>query len=151
MKNNRTAFTMIELIFVIVILGILAAVAIPKLVATRNDAEVSKTSHMLMAGVSEIAAYAASKGEIDSNLSLMSNNIKNLADEGSAVLSANKAVVKMGNVNDCVTVLISSGTNEDNLSVTFGNASGDVRCKSLQKTINSTKYPMRLRGKYAKY
>jgi len=35
MKN---AFTMIELIFVIVIIGILASVAIPKLTATRDDA-----------------------------------------------------------------------------------------------------------------
>lgn len=32
------AFTMIELIFVIVVLGILAGVAIPKLTATRDDA-----------------------------------------------------------------------------------------------------------------
>jgi len=40
MKKN--AFTMIELIFVIVILGILAAVAIPKLTATRDDALVSR-------------------------------------------------------------------------------------------------------------
>ena len=37
----RNAFTMIELIFVIVILGVLAAIAVPKLVATRDDAEVS--------------------------------------------------------------------------------------------------------------
>ena len=35
----RKAFTMIELIFVIVILGILSAVAIPKLAATRDDAD----------------------------------------------------------------------------------------------------------------
>jgi len=38
----KPAFTMIELIFVIVILGILSAVAIPKLSATRDDAAVTK-------------------------------------------------------------------------------------------------------------
>lgn len=35
---KRSAFTMIELIFVIVILGILASVAIPKLAGVQNDA-----------------------------------------------------------------------------------------------------------------
>ena len=38
----HSAFTMIELVFVIVILGILASVAIPKLSATRTDAQISK-------------------------------------------------------------------------------------------------------------
>ena len=41
MKTSTNAFTMIELIFVIVILGILASVAIPKLAATRDDAKKS--------------------------------------------------------------------------------------------------------------
>jgi len=41
-KLNHSAFTMIELVFVIVILGILAGVAIPKLAATRSDAEITK-------------------------------------------------------------------------------------------------------------
>lgn len=39
---NRVAFTMIELVFVIAVLGILAAIAVPKLAATRDDAEIAK-------------------------------------------------------------------------------------------------------------
>ena len=42
MRTSKNAFTMIELVFVIVILGILASVAIPKLSATRTDAQISK-------------------------------------------------------------------------------------------------------------
>lgn len=42
MENNRYAFTMIELIFVIIVVGILSAVALPKLSATRDDAIISK-------------------------------------------------------------------------------------------------------------
>ena len=42
MQKSKKAFTMIELIFVIVILGILAAVALPRFAATRGDAEISK-------------------------------------------------------------------------------------------------------------
>ena len=36
--NYHNAFTMIELIFVIVIIGILSAIALPKLATTRDDA-----------------------------------------------------------------------------------------------------------------
>ncbi len=46
---KRNAFTMIELVFVIVVLGILAAIAIPRLAATRDDAQIAK-------GRSDVAA-----------------------------------------------------------------------------------------------
>jgi len=42
MKSSNRAFTMIELVFVIVVLGILAAVALPRFAASRTDAEISK-------------------------------------------------------------------------------------------------------------
>lgn len=42
MKHSKNAFTMIELIFVIVVLGILSAIAIPKFAATRVDAQITK-------------------------------------------------------------------------------------------------------------
>ncbi len=59
---KRSGFTMIELIFVIVILGILAAVAIPKLAATRDDAKISRISSDAATFVSDLGSYYTSKG-----------------------------------------------------------------------------------------
>jgi general secretion pathway protein G len=42
MRLKKQAFTMIELVFAIVVIGILSAIAIPKFAATRTDAQISK-------------------------------------------------------------------------------------------------------------
>ena len=49
MKYSRKAFTMIELVFVIVVLGILSSIAISKMAVTRDDAIIAK-------GRSQVAA-----------------------------------------------------------------------------------------------
>ena len=62
----KSAFTMIELIFVIVILGILAAVAIPKFAATRDDATTAALATQVKEAMEEfIGYYTAQGGEIN--------------------------------------------------------------------------------------
>ena len=65
MNNMRRGFTMIELIFVIVIIGILAAVAIPKLAATRDDAESSTCVHEIGQLIQEMSASYTKLGNTD--------------------------------------------------------------------------------------
>jgi len=60
----KKGFTMIELIFVIVIIGILAAVAIPKLSATRDDAKVSTELANLATCVSDVGGKYTADGNI---------------------------------------------------------------------------------------
>ena len=58
----KKGFTMIELIFVIVILGILASVAIPRLAGTREDAEISTAIGNLRTILSEASGYHVAHG-----------------------------------------------------------------------------------------
>ncbi|MGX2982591.1 type II secretion system protein [Helicobacter sp. 23-1045] len=53
---KRSGFSMIELVFVIVILGVLAAVAVPRFVATRTDAQVATARSDLASAQKAIVA-----------------------------------------------------------------------------------------------
>lgn len=103
-RTNKKAFTMIELVFVIVVLGILAAVAVPKFAATRTDAQISK-------GRAEISAIrSAIVTERQSRLIRGSSSFITRLDSG---VGANTEDVKIFDSNETISAtsptLLSTG------------------------------------------
>lgn len=68
----RKAFTILELVFVIVILGILAAIALPKMSSSKDEAEVSKSLHNLKTLINDISIYTLKNDHL-SSIKTMSN------------------------------------------------------------------------------
>ncbi len=78
MRQKRNAFTMIELIFVIVVLGILSSIAISKLSVTRDDAIVTK-GRSQVASIRNAIALAKSIQMMEGNSTLYPSSL----DDGS--------------------------------------------------------------------
>ena len=147
----KTAFSMVELIFVIVILGILAAVAIPKLSATRDDAKVTSMADSIKTAAGEIVAVVVAQGNADANLTDMSHALEKLIKRNDAVLVAvNTIEFKIGTVSNCITMQKVAIGQDVNLTVTYG-VSSDPRCDQLQTLVNMSQYTIPLRGERIEY
>lgn len=143
----KKAFTMIELIFVIVILGVLAAVAVPKLAATRNDAVAAGISMSIGVAVSEIVEYAVSKGTTTTDITVMSNSAATLVNTNKANKenAGRKIVVLAPDDTDCVSVEVISDATNDDLNVSFY-TTNNLTCQAIQRKVDRVKYSVPIRG-----
>ena len=137
----KKGFTMIELIFVIVILGVLASVAIPRLAATRDDAEVAKAATNLTTAVSDITAYYTAKGHFKSGSNGTTGNNVGFDKITNALDKSGKLMVK--GKTECVSVALPNTTagqtntsNKVEITLTFKDS--DAVCKTL-KTLPGIK------------
>ncbi|WP_172230436.1 type II secretion system protein [Campylobacter canadensis] len=119
----KKGFTMIELIFVIVILGILAAVAIPKINATRDDAEKVKSAQNIVTLIGDLGSYYTAQGEFNADITKMTN----VAFSSTA---KDTAKLKIGKDDNCLTIKVDSASGK----VTFtGKASASKACTETLK------------------
>jgi general secretion pathway protein G len=131
---KRSGFTMIELIFVIVILGILAAVAIPRLAATRDDAEIAKGASEASTLLSDMGAHYTANGEW--NTTTM-DKITN-ATTSLGATAYNYGDVFTMTVND-VACLDVNGTSDGNLSIAATAGTADTICTGVQQAAVTNK------------
>ena len=100
---KSAGFTMIELIFVIVILGILAAVAVPKLAATRDDAKATTALAAWKGALNDIQAQSAATGTVPVFTNIVDGS-SSLVVTGTSIAARNAA-----NDDDCVVATNVSG------------------------------------------
>ena len=120
--NMRSGFTMIELIFVIVIIGILASVAIPKLAATRDDAKISKMANAIQTAKSELSARIIATNNVPNDAPDIEQAIKNYSNTIAEAIISGDANITSADINSSVVTFIDKDSGNDCKTLTiYGN------------------------------
>lgn len=119
----RNAFTMIELVFVIVVLGILASIAVPRLVATKDDASAVTSATLLKDTIVQLTAYYTINGKLPAGELKSQSNLEQLTPTYKKSLDKNEAWIK------CLNITLTS----DSIEINDANIQDEPLCATLVK------------------
>ena len=110
--NNKKAFSLIELIFAIVVISIIASVALPKLMDTRTDAVVSTLKQDITTVVTSVQSYYLVKGKIDkiSDAVNLNGSTWDIEDTKIQYLEDGKACVIIKKSNSTLELIVDRST-----------------------------------------
>ena len=125
----KKAFTMVELIFVIVVLGILAMVALPRLAGSKKDAEITRAKAEIAAIRSAIQTYRGA------NLLSQKPGSGYPDDLKTTTIEEITNGTKLGSnwtVNDDNTLTLTIG---ETTTFTYDNTKGSLTCSGDSSTL----------------
>lgn len=127
----RRGFSLLELIFAIVVIGIIATIAIPKLTNLTSKANVSTIKNDINTIVSSVQNYYILHGKIDT----ISDSVN--INSSTWNISDNEVIFQENNKN-CVSISLKN----TNLILTINENVGNI-CKELHNNgIIDTNYPL---------
>lgn len=134
----KKGFTMIELIFVIVILGILAAIAIPRLTATRDDAKVTAAKAENKQLLKDLGAYYTSQGDFNTSIDKLTNVSLTAQAEATGLNTAftNGGGDLVYKIDDDDCVLYSLTSSDGNVTIASAPLTNSGLCADLFKVLD---------------
>lgn len=119
----KAAFSLLELIFAIVVLGIIVSVAVPKFLDTRDSALVSTIKRDVNTAINSIQSYY-----------LLNQKIEKLTD-AMEISDSNWKVedLKLTDKNSCLTIEVKTSSNEaKNIELVVDSTKETTICKKLR-------------------
>ncbi|MFX4212100.1 type II secretion system protein [Aliarcobacter butzleri] len=120
----KPAFSLLELIFAIVVLGIIVSVAVPKFLDTRDSALVSTIKRDVNTAINSIQSYY-----------LLNQKIEKLTD-AMEISDSNWKVedLKLTDKNSCLTIEVKTSSNETkNIELVVDSTKETIICKKLRE------------------